>query len=65
MFLWPGSTEREVIDEAPKWHRVARRIVANFLLWILKEGEALEILSDANYHCSNLLAEKKIVTKYS
>ena len=43
MFLWPGYTDWEVIDEAPKWHRVARRILANFLLWILKEGEALEI----------------------
>ena len=43
MFLWPGSTEREVIDAAPEWQRVARRILAKFPLWILKEGEALEI----------------------
>ena len=41
--LWPGSTEREVIDEAPKWQRVVMRDMANFPLWILKEGEALEI----------------------
>ena len=43
MLLWPGSTEREVIGEAPKWQRVAMGNTANFPLWILKEGEALEI----------------------
>ena len=43
MFLWPGSTEREVIGEAPKWQRVAMGITAYFPLWILKEGEAMEI----------------------
>ena len=42
MLLWPGSTEREMIGDALKWQRCAMGNTANFLMWILEEGEASE-----------------------
>ena len=39
--------KRKWHDKAPKWHRTTRRFAANYLLLIVKEGEALENQRDA------------------
>ena len=57
--------KRKWHDRAPKWHMTTRRFMVNYLLLILKEGEALENQRDENIPRSCPIGGEEDSTKYT